>query len=139
MKFSVGHIIIHKKKIKINKKSHSQFNKITKNNHPLHSDSNYAKDTIFKKKVVNGTFVFSAVVGITVEEFSKKCIANLNYKSIKHLKPVFEGDTLKAKTKILKIIKNSNNTRKISVKTNAYNQKNVKVLELVRTALFNEL
>ena len=86
---------------------------------------------------MNGTFVFSLIVGLSVEEFSKKCVANLEYKNIKHLLPVFEGDILSAKTKILSIKRLKNKRLNISVITYGYNQKKRKVISLERMARFN--
>lgn len=135
--FNIGQVLNHKKRKKILTVEHENFNKITKNNHPIHTNLKFAKKTIFKKKIVNGTFVFSLIVGLSVEEFSKKCVANLEYKNIKHLLPVFEGDVLSAKTKILSIKRLKNKRLNISVITYGYNQKKRKVISLERMARFN--
>jgi len=134
--FKLNQAILHKRKKKISSNEHKLFNLITRNNHPLHSNNKFAKQSVFKKKVVNGTFVISIIVGLSVEEFSKKCLVNLGYKNIKHLRPVFEGDILKAKTVIKKIKKYSKKTI-ISVITYGINQHNKIVLTLERTAQFS--
>ena len=136
--FYIGQVLHHKKRKKVTKVDHKNFNKMTKNNHPIHSNLKYAQKSIFKKKLVNGTYVFSLIVGLSVEEFSKKCVANLGYKNIKHLLPVFEGDTLSAKTKILNVKKLKKNKLNISVITFGFNQKKQKVLSLERIARFNQ-
>ncbi len=136
--FYIGQVFNHKQKKKITKADHMNFNKMTKNNHPIHSNLEYAKKSIFKKKLVNGTFVFSLIVGLSVEEFSKKCLANLQYRNIKHISPVFEGDILSAKTKILNIKKLKNHRLNVSVITFGFNQKKKKVLSLERIARFNQ-
>jgi acyl dehydratase len=134
--FKLNQIILHKRKKKILSNEHKLFNSITKNNHPIHSNNNFAKKSIFKKKVVNGTLVISIIVGLSVEEFSKKCLVNLGYKNIKHLRPVFEGDVLRAKTVIKKIKKYSKKTI-ISVVTFGINQKKKYVLSLERSVQFS--
>ena len=136
--FYIGQVLHHKKRKKITSVDHKNFNKMTRNNHPIHSNLEYAKKTIFKKKLVNGTFVFSLIVGLSVEEFSKKCVANLEYRNIRHLLPVFEGDILNAKTKILHIKKLKNNRLNVRVITFGFNQKKKKVLSLERIARFNQ-
>ena len=50
---------------------------------------------------MNGLFVISLVVGMTVREISGKAIANLEYETVKHLGPTFHGDTIYAETEIL--------------------------------------
>jgi len=134
--FKLNQVILHKRKKKILSNEHKLFNFITKNNHPLHSNNKFAKQSIFKKKVVNGTFVISIIVGLSVEEFSKKCLVNLGYKNIKHLRPVFEGDVLKAKTVVKKIKRYSRKTI-ISVITYGINQHNKIVITLERAAQFS--
>tara|TARA_B100001989_G_C24504889_1_gene446933 strand:- start:234 stop:656 length:423 start_codon:yes stop_codon:yes gene_type:complete len=136
--FYIGQVLHHKKRKKITSVDHKNFNKMTRNNHPIHSNLEYAKKTIFKKKLVNGTFVFSLIVGLSVEEFSKKCVANLEYRNIRHLSPVFEGDIINAKTKILHIKKLKNNRLNVRVITFGFNQKKKKVLSLERIARFNQ-
>ena len=42
---------------------------------------------------------------MTVNDLSFNAIANLGYENIKHLKPVFIGDTLTASSKIISIRK----------------------------------
>ena len=74
---------------------------MTMNHHPIHIDSLYSQKTRFKKKLVVGTYVFSLVVGMTVKDISLDAIANLGYEKITHLRPVFIGDTLYAKSKVL--------------------------------------
>ena len=74
---------------------------MTMNHHPVHIDALYSKKTRFKKNLVVGTYVFSLIVGMTVQDISLSAIANLGYEKIVHLGPVFIGDTLYAKSKVL--------------------------------------
>ena len=62
----------------ISDSEHSLFCLLTMNHHPIHIDKVFAKNTKYKKILVNGTFVFSLVVGMTVKDISGKAIANLN-------------------------------------------------------------
>ena len=135
--FKVGTVYKHQDKKTITEKDNNLFCQITMNHHPLHLDAEYAKSTIYKKKVVAGTFVASIAVGLSVPDISGKAIANLDYEKIIHDAPVFIGDTLHAETKILEV--NESKTKPdrgiVFVETRAYNQNNEKVLTLRRHIL----
>jgi len=107
------------------------------NHHPLHLDVEYSKKTVFGKRVVVGTNVAGLAVGMSVADISGKAVANLGYDNIRHLAPVFIGDTLHAETKILnKRISRSNPARGVvHVETSVYNQDQLKVLTLERHIL----
>src|SRR5207247_8806236 len=77
------------------------FSLMTMNQHPLHIDAHYGRSTQHGKCLVNGTLVFSLVVGMTVADISGKAIANLEYETIKHVAPVFHGDSIYAESVIL--------------------------------------
>lgn len=113
------------------------FSLLTMNHHPVHTNADYASKNQHGKILVVGTLVFSIVVGMTVPDISGKAIANLGYEDIKHLAPVFIGDTLYAETKI--ISKRESKTKKdrgiIYVETIAHNQKGEKVLSFRRNVL----
>lgn len=70
-------------------------------------------------------------------DISGKAIANLGYEAIRHLNPVFIGDTLYVKTKVLD--KRESKTKQdrgvVYVETIAYNQNEVKVLSFKRHVL----
>jgi acyl dehydratase len=135
--FTVGQIIQHKTTKKITEEDNKTFCILTHNNHPLHLDDEYAKNTMFKKKVAVGTYIVSLVVGLSVEDISGKAIANLDYEKIIHHAPVFFGDVIRVETKILK--KRDSKTKLdrgiVYVESLAYNQDNVKVLTLRRHIL----
>jgi acyl dehydratase len=80
---------------------HQLFSLLTLNHHPIHINADYARQSNFGRVLVNGTYVFSVVVGLTVPELSFNAIANLGYEKIVHHAPVFEGDTLVATTRVL--------------------------------------
>lgn len=110
---------------------------ITMNHHPVHLDNHFAETQHHGKILVVGTLVFSLTVGLTVSDISGAAIANLSYENIKHINPVFIGDTLYAQTKILDKI-NTKSGRKgiVHVQTIGYNQSNDKVIEFERKILF---
>ena len=86
---------------------------------------------------MNGTLVFSLVVGMTVADISGKAIANLEYEEVKHLAPVFHGDSVYAESRILgkQESKSKPDRGVVHVETKGYNQNHEVVLTLKRKVL----
>lgn len=135
--FEIGTSIQHQLSKTIFESDNNLFALLTMNHHPVHTNIDYCKNEKYGKILVVGTLVFSIVVGITVPDISGKAIANLNYENVKHLAPVFIGDTLYAKTTILdKRLSQSNlDAGIIRVETIAYNQDHKEVLSFIRSVL----
>lgn len=138
--FNEDTIIKHQLSKTIFESDNNLFSLITMNHHPLHTNIDYATKSQHKKILVVGTLVFSLIVGITVPDISGKAIANLGYENVNHLAPVFIGDTLYAKTKI--ISKRESKTKKdrgiIYVETTGYNQKGIEVIKFRRKILIKK-
>ena len=136
--FIEGEEIVHGVSKTILESENHQFCLLTMNHHPLHTNHVFAENTIFGKPVVVGTLVFSISVGITVEDISSGCIANLGYEDVIHHLPVFCGDTIKCKTTVIdkRLTKSSPNRGVVAVKTKVENQHNELVLSFQRTMLF---
>ena len=96
-----GEEIVHSISKTITQGEHQLFTLLTMNHHPVHISEEFAKKSEFGRILVNGTYVFSLVVGLTVPDLSYNATANLGYKSVEHCGPVFEGDTLHAKSEVL--------------------------------------
>jgi acyl dehydratase len=74
---------------------------LTHNPQPLHLDAEYAGATEFGRIVVNGTFTFSLMIGLSVGDTTLgTLVANLGYDKVRMPKPVFIGDTLRAETEV---------------------------------------
>ncbi|RKE21760.1 MaoC family dehydratase [Streptomyces sp. TLI_171] len=74
---------------------------LTMNHHPLHMDANYATTTVQGKNVVVGNYIYSLLLGMSVEDVSGKALANLEIESLRHIAPTFHGDTLYGETTVL--------------------------------------
>lgn len=129
-----GQIINHKNTKTVFESDNNLFCLLTMNNHPVHTNAEYAGRAKHGQILVCGTYVFSLVVGLTVPEISFGAIANLRYDEVTHHKPVFIGDTLTAKSSILSI-KEQKTTKVVSVRTLAFNQKDEIVLSYERKVL----
>lgn len=135
--FEVGQEIKHSLSKTIFESDNNFFSLLTMNHHPVHTNADYASHNQHGKILVVGTLVFSLSVGMTVPDISGKAIANLDYENIKHLAPVFIGDTLYVRTKVLdKRESNSKHDRGIIyVETIASNQNGIDVLSFRRHVL----
>ncbi len=135
--FKKGQIFKHWPGKTITESDNNLFSLFTMNHHPLHLDDAYCKQTRFEKILVVGTYVFSLVVGMSVSDISGKAIANLDYEHVKHLNPVYIGDTIYAETEIIDVRSSKSKPDRgiIYVETTAYNQAGQKVLNLRRHVL----
>ncbi|NLJ59226.1 MAG: MaoC family dehydratase [Tissierellia bacterium] len=138
--FEIGKVIEHTLSKTIFESDNNFFSLMTMNHHPLHTNLDYAQKEQHGKILVVGTLVFSLAVGITVPDISGKAIANLNYEDIKHLAPVYVGDTIYVKTKILD--KRSSRSKAdrgiVYVESVASNQRGEEVLSFRRHVLIKK-
>ena len=135
--FSEGEIVEHALSKTIFESDNNLFSLLTMNHHPLHLNQQFAENSQHGKILVVGTLVFSLVVGMTVPDISGKAIANLGYEKVEHLAPVFIGDTIYARTKIISTRKSKSRPDRglVSVETVGYNQNGVDVIKLQRHVL----
>ena len=99
--FEVGDVYEHRPGRTITEADNIQFSLMTMNRHPVHSNRDYAAKTEFKQPLVNSTLTLAIVTGMTVDDVSFKATANLGWKEIKLSAPVFAGDTIYARSKVL--------------------------------------
>ena len=93
--FEVGETIEHDKRRTISEADNQAFCDTTMNQQPLHLDAEFAADTPFGERLVNGLYTMSLAVGLTIPETTDGTIvANLSYDNVKHPNPVFHGDTI---------------------------------------------
>jgi acyl dehydratase len=75
---------------------------LTMNTQPLHMNEDFAANTPFGRRIVNGIFTLGLVVGLTVADLTEGTIlANLSYEKVLHPNPVFHGDTIYAESEVL--------------------------------------
>jgi acyl dehydratase len=135
--FIIGDEIRHSLSKTIFESDNNFFSLLTMNHHPVHTNVDYAAHNQHSKILVVGTLVFSLAVGITVPDVSGKAIANLDYEEIKHLAPVFIGDTIYVRTKVLdkRESKSKEDRGVVYVESVAYNQHGNDVLQFRRHVL----
>ncbi|MDO7842116.1 MaoC family dehydratase [Sphingomonas immobilis] len=77
------------------------FSVMTHNPQPLHLDIEAAKASEFGQILVNGTFTFALMIGLTISDTTLgTLIANLGYDKLVMPKPVFLGDTMRATSEV---------------------------------------
>ncbi|MEM0353744.1 MAG: MaoC/PaaZ C-terminal domain-containing protein [Candidatus Bathyarchaeia archaeon] len=69
----------------------------------LHTDSEFAKNTIFGQRIAHGTLVFSIMTGLLVRLgfIEKTILAFYGIDKLRFTNPVFIGDTIKAIAKVV--------------------------------------
>jgi len=95
-----------------------QFADIVKDHNPVHIDKDFAKKSIFGRRIVHGMFgasLISAVLGTKLPGPGAIYLSQ----TLQFLAPVFIGDTITAKVKVIKI---RNDKPIITLETSCYNQ-----------------
>ena len=117
------------------------FTVMTHNPQPLHLDAEAAKASEFGQILVNGTFTFSLMVGLSVGDTTLgTLVANLGYDKLVMPKPVFIGDTLRAETEVvgLKESKSRPNAGIVTFLHRCLNQRGEIVCQCERSALLKK-
>ncbi len=78
------------------------FTALTLNLQPLHFDAEFAARTEFGRILVNSIFTVGLVVGISVKDTTLgTTIGNLGMEKVEFPNPVFIGDTLRSRTRVV--------------------------------------
>jgi len=102
--FSVGQTFDHPWTRTVTEMDNVLFSSLTLNVQPLHLDAHFSAETGFGQRLVNSIFTLGLMVGISVNDTTVgTTVGNLGFSDIKFPKPVFHGDTLRAKTKVLSL------------------------------------
>lgn len=102
--WTVGETLVHEIRRTVTETDNLLFSTMTHNPQPLHIDLEAAKASEFGQILVNGTFTFALMIGLSVGDTTLgTLIANLGYDKLVMPKPVFIGDTLRAETEITEL------------------------------------
>lgn len=135
--FEIGQVFRHWPGRTITEADDTWFSLLTMNQHPVHIDAHYAAGTQHGQRLVVGPLVFSIVVGMSVADISGRAIANLDYSEVKHVAPVFHGDTVYAESRITDLRESRSKPDRglVHVASRGFNQRGETVLTLKRTVL----
>lgn len=134
----VGDRIAHDLRRTVTETDNLLFSTMTHNPQPLHIDAETARASEFGQILVNGTFTFALMVGITVGDTTLgTLVANLGYDKVVMPKPVFIGDTMRAETEVVELrdSKSRPEAGLVTFRHRLLNQRDEIVCECLRTAL----
>jgi acyl dehydratase len=99
--WAIGDRITHDIRRTVTETDNLLFSVMTHNPQPLHIDAEAATASEFGQILVNGTFTFALMIGLSVGDTTLgTLVANLGYDKLVMPKPVFLGDTLRAETEV---------------------------------------
>jgi len=102
--FVVGHVFEHAWTRTVTEMDNVLFSSLTMNVQPLHIDEEFASKTEFGQRIVNSLFTLGLMIGITVNDTTLgTTVANLGMTDVRFPKPVFHGDTLRVRTKVMSL------------------------------------
>ena len=135
--FAVGDVYEHKLGRTVTTADNMWFTLLTMNTNPIHVDHHYSAQTDFKRPLVNSCFTLALVTGISVPDVSENALANLGWDAVKLPAPVFEGDTIYARSEVLEARESRSrpNVGIVKVRTSGYNQDGTTVIEYERTVM----
>ena len=100
--WEIGDKLTHEIRRTVTEADNLFFTVMTHNPQPLHLDVEAAKESEFGQILVNGTYTFSLMVGLSVGDTTLgTLVANLGYDKLVMPKPVFIGDTLHAMSEVI--------------------------------------
>ncbi|MGK6320185.1 MaoC family dehydratase [Sphingomonas sp. DT-204] len=136
--WQVGDAIAHELRRTVTETDNLLFSTMTHNTQPLHLDAEAARASEFGRILVNGTFTFALMVGITVGDTTAgTLVANLGYDKLVMPRPVFIGDTLRAESEVVETrpSKSRRGQGIVTWRHRMLNQRDELVCECLRSAL----
>jgi acyl dehydratase len=109
--FAEGQVFEHATTRTVTEMDNVLFSCLTMNPQPLHLDEAFAASTEFGQRIVNSIFTLGLVIGLTIADTTLgTTIANLGMSEVRFPKPVFHGDTIRART-VVRSVRRSRSRR----------------------------
>lgn len=100
--FEVNRVFDHDLSRTVTEYDNISFSLMTMNTQPLHIDHHFAEQTEWGKPLFNSLYTLAIMIGMAVSDTTQgTTIANLGMTDVRFPKPVFAGDTLRARTRII--------------------------------------
>lgn len=133
--FSVGDVYEHPLGRTLLAADNVWFTCLTMNTNPIHFDAVYAAESEFGKPLMNSCFTLSVVTGQSVTDLTQNAVANLGWDDVRLPHPVFEGDTIYARSEVLETRESKSRPHAgiVRVRTTGINQDGTPVIEFKRT------
>jgi acyl dehydratase len=136
--WTVGDRIAHEIRRTVTETDNLLMSTLTHNPQPLHLDAEAAAESEFGRILVNGTFTFALMVGVSVGDTTLgTLVANLGYDKIVMPNPVFIGDTLRSETSVAALKESASrpNAGIVTFEHRMLNQRDEIVCQCLRAAL----
>jgi itaconyl-CoA hydratase len=135
--FVVGDVYEHKLGRTVTTADNQWFSLLTMNQNPLHVDHHYSSKTEFGRPLVNSAFTLALVTGLSVADVSENAVANLGWHEVRMPAPLFEGDTVYARSEVLEARESKSRPHAgiVRVRTTGYKPDGTVVMELERSVM----
>jgi acyl dehydratase len=136
--FTVGDVYRHWPGRTITEAEDHLFCMLTMSASPIHIDAHYAATEMEGgRNLVIGTFVYAALLGMSVPDTSGKAIAALGTEHLRHVAPLHHGDTLYGESTVLETRRSRSRPASgiVTIETRGYNQEQTLVCEFRRSFL----
>lgn len=136
--WTVGDRLEHEIRRTVTETDNLLFSCLTHNPQPLHLDAEAAKAGEFGQILVNSTFTFALLIGLSVGDTTLgTLVANLGFTDVVMPKPVFIGDTMRAASEVvaLKESRSRPTSGIITIRHELTNQRGEVVCRCLRSAL----
>jgi acyl dehydratase len=138
--WAVGDRLDHEIRRTVTETDNLLFSTMTHNPQPLHLDAEAAKQSEHGQILVNSTFTFSLLVGLSVGDTTLgTLVANLGFDKVVTPNPVFIGDTLRAQSEVIALRPSKSRPGQgiVTFRHEALNQRDEVVCSCERSALLN--
>ncbi len=108
------------------------FSLLSMNQHPVHIDQHFAAAAQHGQRLVEGPIIIGLVIGMSQRDVGGRAIRTLEYSDIRHVLPVFHGDTIYAESTILEKTDLMDGQGVIRVEHRGRNQRDQTVLTMLR-------
>ena len=99
--FQEGDVFIHPRSFTVDRSFAQEYATVFHDANPLFLSADYAKAHGFRDLLVPQLQVFNIILSLGVQNNSEKAMANLGYYNVQFLEPVYPGDSLTARSKVL--------------------------------------
>lgn len=110
---------IYSKRIQITEEIVNNFSEITGDKNPVHIDDEFAKKSIYKKRIAHGMLIGSLISSVIGNDFPGKGTIYIS-QSLRFIKPVFFDECILITIEVIKVELNN----WIKLKTIVYNEEN---------------
>src|ERR1700722_3582918 len=135
--FHEGQVFEHSLSRTVTEMDNVLFSSLPLNPQPLHLDEEFAKTTEFGQRIVNSLFTLGLMIGMSVGDTTLgTTIANLGMNKVEFPKPVFHGDTIRARSIVrsLRASKSRPEAGVVEFEHQAFNQRGEMVATCLRAA-----